>query len=175
LTLLVAAIVVRSIRALARWLLTFGGASGKLSDPAADASDLAADQQTQSFWLKRISLIAGLFFFGWAIASFMPQLSFSTDMVRLAVLTFGACLLAVGIEIAWRRPASAASLLTKSLLTLYLCVLWLAWVAGLLGLLWTGLYALLLPGLVRGVGNVAQKFAGRAQRGGMAGVILNVL
>jgi small-conductance mechanosensitive channel len=175
LTLLLAVIVVRAIRAIAKWLLTFGGALGRPSDAAAEGGDVAASQNAKDFWLRRVSLLAGLFFFGWAIVSFMPQLSFSTDMVRLTALLFGAGLLAVGIEIVWRRPGNRSSLVVKSLLTLYLVVLWLAWVAGLLGLLWVGLYVLFLPALVRGVGNVAQKFADRAQRGGAAGVILSVL
>jgi len=54
-------------------------------------------------------------------------------------------------------------------------VLWLAWVAGLLGLLWLGLYALLLPFVVRSVGNIAQIFANGAQRGDTIGVVLKVL
>jgi moderate conductance mechanosensitive channel len=175
LTLLIALIVVRAIRAGTRWVLSFGGAVGKPSDQAAEATQVTTSSEAQGFWLRRISLLAVLFFFGWAIVSVMPQLSFSTDMVHLTVLTFGACLLAVAIEIVWRRPANTASLVKKSLITLYLVVLWLAWVAGALELLWIGLYALFLPGLVRGVGDVAQKFADRARRGGAAGVILNVL
>src|SRR5262249_50875679 len=100
---------------------------------------------------------------------------FSFDMVRLLALAFGLGLVAVGIDIVWRRPGNTASLVAKSLLSLYLVALWLAWMGGLLGLLWVGLYVLLLPSLVRGVGNAAQAFAGRNRRSGAAGVILSVL
>ena len=118
------------------------------------------------FWRRRVSLIAGFLLFGWAVVSLMPSLGFSIDVARLMALVCGLGMLAVAIEIVWRRPGRTTSVLSQSLLTLYLIALWLAWVAGLLGLLWLGLYALLLPAAVRGVGNVAQALAGsaRAQR-----------
>ena len=69
----------------------------------------------------------------------------------------------------------APSLVRRVLLTLYLVVLWLAWVGGLLGLLWLGIFSLLLPAAVRGVGRLAQIWAARAKRTGAFGVMLNVL
>ncbi|SDZ56493.1 hypothetical protein SAMN04244576_06489 [Sinorhizobium meliloti] len=56
-----------------------------------------------------------------------------------------------------------------------LLVLWSAWVTGFLGLLWLGIYSLLLPALVRGVGDVAQALATRAQRTGPPGIVLSVV
>ena len=60
-----------------------------------------------------------------------------------------------------RRPAMAADALSGRALA--------AWVAGLTGLLWLGLYALLLPAAVRGVGDIAQALpAGRSSDGALA-------
>ena len=174
LTLLLAFIVFRAVLAVTRLLLALRPAveEGDPGDQLSMAADRAAEQR---FWLQHVSALAGLFLFGWAITSFMPALGFSADMVRLVALSFGLGLLAVGIDIVWRRPGKPIALVKKSLLTLYLIVLWLVWVAGALGLLWVGLYALLLPRVVRGVGNVAQVFADGNRRSGVAGVILNVL
>ena len=124
------------------------------SDPTTVVSAVESDS-LHPFWLRRVSLIAGFLLFGWAVVSLMPSLGFSIDVARLVALC-GLGMLAVAIEIVWRRPGQTTSVLSQSLLTLYLIALWLAWVAGLLGVLWLGLYALLLPPAVRGVGNVAQ-------------------
>ena len=172
LTLLLAFIAVRVMRTVVSLLFSFGGASP--SDQTTVASAVESDD-LRRFWLRRVSLIAGFLLFGWAVVSLMPSLGFSIDVARLVALLCGLGMLAVAIEIVWRRPGRTTSVLSQSLLTLYLIALWLAWVAGLLGVLWLGLYALLLPAAVRGVGNVAQAFAGREQRSGALGVMLNVL
>lgn len=174
LTSLLAFIAVRVVRAIVRWLFGLAGTGSRTSDetptPISVASDIA-----QRFWLPRVSLIAGFLLFGWALVSLMPSIGFSIDVTRVVALFCGLGMLAIAIEIVWRRPGSAASAARQSLLTLYLIALWLAWVAGLLGVLWLGLYALLLPTAVRGVGNVAQALAGRAQRSGALAIMLNVL
>jgi small-conductance mechanosensitive channel len=105
----------------------------------------------------------------------MPSIGFSVDVVRVAALLCGLGMLAIAIEIVWRRPGRTTSSVRQLLLSFYLIALWLTWVAGLLGVLWLGLYALLLPAAVRGVGNVAQAFASGAQRSGALGTMLNVL
>jgi small-conductance mechanosensitive channel len=171
LTLLVGFVVLRAVRTATKFLLALHPA---LDEDAGDRP--TADREAaQRFWLQNTSALAALFLFGWAITSFMPALGFSPDMVRLVALSFGLGLLAVGIRIVWGRPGKPIAVIKKSLLTLYLSVLWLVWVAGMLGVLWVGLYALLLPSLVRGVGNAAQAFANGYRRKGVAGVILNVL
>ncbi|RWC52744.1 MAG: mechanosensitive ion channel family protein [Mesorhizobium sp.] len=174
LTLLLAFIAVRVVRATARLLFGLAGAGNGTSDETATAIPVTSET-AQRFWLRRVSLIAGFLLFGWAVVSLMPGFGFSTDVAVVVALLCGLGMLAVAIEIAWRRPGSAASAVRQSLLTLYLIALWLAWVAGLLGVLWLGLFVLLLPATVRGVGNVAQAFAGRAQRSDVLGVMLNVL
>lgn len=170
LTLLVAFILVRIVRTATGWLLAAAAAPG-----GAPEGPVIGGEAERLFWRRRVTALAGILFFGWALVSVMPQLGFSPDMVRLTALIFGLGLLAVGIEIVWRRPVAVVSPVRAYLLTLYLVVLWLVWVAGLFGLLWVGLYALLLPSVVRGVGGIAQTFADKAKRSGAAGVVLNVL
>ena len=171
LTLLLAFIVFRVVRSIARFLLAFGGARGGSEQPA---RVLDSDPASR-FWLRRVGLVAGFLLFGWAIVSLMPGLSFSIEVTRLAAFLFGLGILATAIEVVWRRPGRPASLVARSLLTLYLVVLWAAWVAGLLGLLWLGIFSLVLPTAVRGVGDVAQVLAGRRDRSGAVGVMLNVV
>nr|WP_246686047.1 mechanosensitive ion channel family protein [Mesorhizobium sp. M8A.F.Ca.ET.182.01.1.1] len=174
LTLLLAFIAVRVVRAIVRLLFGLAGAESRTPDETLTTVPVA-NSTAQRFWLRRVSLIAGFLLFGWAVVSLMPSIGFSVDVARVVALLCGLGMLAIAIEIVWRRPGSAASAARHSLLTLYLIALWLAWVAGLLGVLWLGLYALLLPVAVRGVGNVAQAFASRAQRSGALGIMLNVL
>ncbi|WP_119274515.1 mechanosensitive ion channel family protein [Taklimakanibacter deserti] len=166
LTLLLAFIALRAARTATLLLLPF-------VDRAGDASPEV--EIKRGFWVQRVTLIGSLLLFGWAVVSLMPSVGFSVDTARFTALLCGLGMLAIAIEIVWRRPAASASPTRKALMTLYLIVLWLAWVAGLLGLLWLGLYALVLPFVVRGVGNIAQIFADRAQRNDTFGVMMKVL
>jgi moderate conductance mechanosensitive channel len=172
LTLLLAFVAFRIVRAVARLLFAFGGAT---TDPSDRPAPLFESEASTRFWLWRVSLVAGFLFFGWAIASLMPGLGFAQEVAGLAAFLFGLGILATAIDVVWRRPDERGSLVRRSLLTLFLIVLWGAWVAGLLGLLWIGIFALVLPPAVRGVGAAAQAFAGRSKRGGAMGVIANVL
>ncbi|TIL79111.1 MAG: mechanosensitive ion channel family protein, partial [Mesorhizobium sp.] len=105
----------------------------------------------------------------------MPGLGFSPEVAELAAFLFGVGILATAIDVVWHRPDGRGSLAKQSFLTLFLIVLWGAWVAGLLGVLWLGIFALVLPTALRGVGAAAQAFAGRSKRSGAIGVVLNVL
>ncbi|TKD40750.1 MAG: mechanosensitive ion channel family protein [Mesorhizobium sp.] len=172
LTLLLAFIAFRVVRAAARLILAFGGATSDSSDTSAP---LFKSEASTRFWLWRVSLVAGFLFFGWAIASLMPGLSFSREVAELAAFLFGLGILATAIDVVWQRPDGRGSLVKQSFLTLFLIVLWGAWVAGLLGVLWLGIFALVLPTALRGVGAAAQVFAGRSKRSGAMGVVLNVL
>lgn len=172
LTLLLAFIAFRVVRAAARLLFAFGGAT---SDPSDRPTPLFESEASTRFWRWRVSLVAGFLLFGWAIASLMPGLGFAQDVAELAAFLFGLGILATAIEVVWQRPDGRGSLVKQSFLTLFLIVLWMAWVAGLLGVLWLGIFALVLPTALRGVGAAAQAFAGRSKRSGAMGVVLNVL
>lgn len=172
LTLLLAFIAFRIVRAAARLLFAFGGA---MSDPSDRPTPLFESEASTRFWRWRVSLVAGFLLFGWAIASLMPGLGFSPEVAELAAFLFGLGILATAIDVVWQRPDGRGSLVKQSFLTLFLIVLWGAWVAGLLGVLWLGIFALVLPTALRGVGAAAQAFAGRSKHSGAMGVVLNVL
>jgi small-conductance mechanosensitive channel len=107
----------------------------------------------------------------------MPVLGFSVDVVRLAAYGFGLGFLVIAIEVAWRRPLVqvVGARAKRWLLTGYLVLLWVLWVAGMYGLLWVGIYALLLPKLVSGAGQVAEALAGRDGEITTSRSLLNVL
>ncbi|WP_429819794.1 mechanosensitive ion channel family protein [Ensifer sp. B1-9] len=171
LLLLVAFILFRLIHGIARLLLAFDGVD---QDAAVQPSVSQVDAVAR-FWLRRIDLIAGLVLAGWVTVNLMSSLGFSADVTRLAAFMLGLGVLAIGIESAWRRPGTTTSVMARSLLTLYMVLLWLAWVGGLLGLLFVGIYSLVLPGVTRSVGRLAQAVASRAQLSGAFGVLLNVM
>lgn len=172
LSLLLAFIAFRIVRAAARLLFAFGGAT---SAPSDRPTPLFESEASTRFWRWRVSLVAGFLLFGWAIASLMPGLGFSPEAAELAAFLFGLGILATAIDVVWHRPDVRGSLVKQSFLTLFLIVLWGAWVAGLLGVLWLGIFALVLPTALRGVGAAAQAFAGRSKRSGAMGVVFNVL
>jgi small-conductance mechanosensitive channel len=129
------------------------------------------------FWHRRLQLAAGYLLFGWATLSLMPGLGFSVEVVQLAAYVLGLGLLGLAIEIVWRRPAMrlVGAGAVGWLLTGYLVLLWLIWIAGMYGVLWLGIYALLLPKTVSGAGLVAQTIAVRGDPASVSHSLLNVL
>jgi moderate conductance mechanosensitive channel len=169
LTLLLAFIAFRIIRAAAGLLLALSATAAEPDQPVPERDPAFR------FWQRRTSLVAGFLLFGWALASLMPEIGFSPEVARLVAFLFGLGILATAIEVVWRRPDSHSSLARRALLTLFLIALWVVWVAGALGLLWIGIFVLVLPTAVRGVGAAAQALAGRSNRTGAMGVVMDVL
>ncbi len=172
LTYLLAFILFRLVRTLARLVLAPEG-----STPRRSARLLQLDDDEARFWYLRVQVLAGIFLLGWAIASLMPFLTFSRESTQLVAYFFGLGLLAAAIECVWRRPrAGEIFSLTKAwLVTFYLVILWLIWVAGLIGILWIGIYALLLPKAISGIGHIAASIAGRNGATTLIGTLTNVL
>lgn len=170
--LLLAFVAFRFVHRIARLLLAFSDGGKDSTDQLPAASEGDGEER---FWLWRIDLIAGCFWIGWAAVSIMPSLAFSTDVTKLVALMFGLGILTVAIEAVWRRPGTPSSSIVRSLLTLYIIMLWLAWVAGLVGLLFVGIYVLVLPALTRSVGRLAQVLADRKRLTGTLGAILRVV
>ena len=54
-------------------------------------------------------------------------------------------------------------------------LLWFLWVAGFNGLLWIGIFALVLPPAVRGVGRVAAQLVGAGTRESLGMTLVDVL
>lgn len=169
LLLLVAFILFRLIHGIARLLLAFDGVEPENQSSVSQVDTVAR------FWLRRIDLVAGLTLAGWVVVNVMSSSGFSAEVTKLAAFVLGLGILGIGIEVVWRRPRVTTSVIVRSLLSAYMVLLWLAWVGGLLGLLFVGIYSLVLPGVIRSVGNLAQALASRAQLSGAFGVLLNVV
>ena len=172
LTLLLAFILFRFVRAIARLLLGPDGTTAERPPRLLEIDDAGA-----RFWFLRVQLLAGIFLLGWAIVSLMPSLGFSRDVALLVAYAFGLGLLGVSIETVWHSPAriGAPAPAKAWLRTFFLVILWLVWVAGFTGILWVGIYALLLPRAVSGVGGIAERLAGRSEGTTLFATIRNVL
>ena len=176
LTYLLAFIVFRVLTKLGGLLLSAGADPEPLAEERTLGLVRLSDDDA-NFWVRRLKLFAGYFLFGWATVSLMPLLAFSPDVTRLAAYLLGLGLLAIAIEIVWRKPGTRVGSrgVWPWLLTIYLVVLWLLWVAEARGLLWIGIYALLLPKVVAGVGRAAQTLASKRGSVTLAGTLLKVL
>jgi moderate conductance mechanosensitive channel len=116
---------------------------------------------------------------GWATVSLLPALGFSADVIRLSSYLLGVGLVLLAVEIVRRRPGRQAAtqrLSTKEwLVTIYLVVLWGLWVAGLTGMLWLGIYALLLPRALAIAGQAAEALAERRDSSTSANAVWTVM
>jgi small-conductance mechanosensitive channel len=163
LTYLVALIAFRLVAAISRIVLDPPDNAGVHED-AVPSRLLPLDDAEAHFWHRRLTIFTGYYLAAWATISLLPPLGFSDAARSLLAYLAGIGLVLLAIEIVWRRPgvqmATQASRARKSLVTIYLVALWGLWVAGLIGLLWIGIYALLLPRLLALTGQAAQTLAG---------------
>src|SRR5262245_10581611 len=164
---LVAFIAVRAVMAIARLLLSPSGVATPDGENAPlrliPARDLEAD-----FWYRRVVVFAGYFMAGWATVRLLPAMGFPPDDTRLVAYSLGIGLLVLAIEAVWRRShrvtgAAGHLNIMDWLVTAYLVLLWGVWVAGLYGLLWLGIYALVLPKVLRGAGGATETLARRME------------
>lgn len=170
LPLLLGVIACRFVIRIARLLL--------VGPPSAEGPEAAPglagiDPASGAFWYKRIVWFACILFAGWALAGVMTALHILPAVRGVIVYLLGLGLLLVGIETVWNRPAALARPqgrgVTEWALTAFLCLLWGLWVAGVIIILWLGIYALILPGLLRTTTATARNvFAAKldAARGG---------
>jgi len=119
------------------------------------------DNDAARFWHLRLGLFVGWFAFGSATLGLLSTLGFTWDMRQLVAYALGLGLLALGIEIAWRRPRAATEEISGTgqrrragsasawLLSACFVALWLFWVVSALGLFWLGVVAVALPALIR--------------------------
>jgi small-conductance mechanosensitive channel len=108
------------------------------------------DDAKAAFWYRRVAVFAGIFFAGWAVAGMMTALNFAPGVRSLIVYVLGLGLLAVALETVWNRAGVSPERGIKQwLLTFFICLLWLLWVAGTTVALWIGIYVLVLPPIFR--------------------------
>jgi small-conductance mechanosensitive channel len=113
--------------------------------------------ETARFWHRRMALFVGWSAFGWATVELLQTLGFTPEGRQVVAYVLGIGLLGVALEAIWRWPAPPAGAPEASerprwhhalgtwLLSLYLVLLWGLWVAGLMGLFWLAVVAVVLP------------------------------
>ncbi len=177
LPLLLGVIACRFVIRVARVLLI--GPTSSSGMPAASGL-VPLDYAGGAFWYRRIVWFACILFTGWAFAGFMSALNIAPAVRGVVVYALGLGLLLVAIETVWNRPAAIARPHGRGAmewaLTFYLCLLWVLWVAGLIIILWVGIYALILPGLLKVTTATAKNaFAGDPDVPGSGNPVIEVL
>jgi len=146
---LVAFLALRLSLVAGRFLLAPGGERFRI---------IPVDTPAAWFWYRRIGLFVGWLAFGWVTVSHLLTFGFSEPGRHLLAYLLGLGLLAIGIEIAWRRPAAPEAsggpqrigrTSTAILLTAYFVVLWLVWVVSAMPTFWLMVYVLGLPVAMR--------------------------
>jgi small-conductance mechanosensitive channel len=164
LTYLVAFIAFRLVAAISRIVLDPPADAG-VDDDGASSRLIPLDDAEAHFWHRRLTVFAGYLLAGWATISLLSPLGFSDAEGSLLSYLAGIGLVLLAIEIVWRRPglqkATQESRARNWLLSIYIVALWGLWVAGLNGLLWLGIYALLLPRLLTVTGQAAASVSER--------------
>lgn len=109
---------------------------------------IAERRRVARYWYRRCTLFAVYFACGWAIIQAVTSLDFSPGARDLIGYTLGIGLFLIAVSAVWSRPLAPEKRGAKTvswLLTIFFVALWCLWVAGFDGLLWLGIYAILLP------------------------------
>ncbi|OCI91952.1 mechanosensitive ion channel protein [Rhizobium sp. AC27/96] len=109
---------------------------------------IAERRRVATYWYRRCTLFAVYFACGWAVMQAVTSLEFSAGARDLIGYTLGIGLFLIAVTAVWSRPLAAEKRGVKTvswLLTIFFAALWGLWVAGFDGLLWVGIYAVLLP------------------------------
>ncbi|MGG6893152.1 mechanosensitive ion channel family protein [Rhizobium sp. BR 315] len=109
---------------------------------------IAERRRVARYWYRRGTLFAIYFACGWAVIQAVISLGFSAGARDLIGYTLGIGLFLIAVTAVWSRPVAPENRGAKTvswLLTIFFAALWCLWVAGFDGLLWLGIYAILLP------------------------------
>lgn len=109
---------------------------------------IAERRRVAEYWYRRCTLFVVYFACGWAVIQAIVSLGFSNGAQDLIGYALGIGLFLIAVEAVWSRPAMPEKRGTRTvswLLTIFFAALWGLWVAGFDGLLWLGIYAILLP------------------------------
>ncbi|WP_342235158.1 mechanosensitive ion channel family protein [Inquilinus sp. OTU3971] len=153
---LVAFVALRLALVISRTLLAPSGAE---SPQAERLRIVPMDNDAARFWHIRLGIFAGWFAFGWTTVQLLEPLGLAIPTRQIVAYVLGLGLLALGIEIAWRRPRTAADGMARPrrrirsigawLLSAYFIALWLFWVVGAAGMFWLGVVLVGLPAAIR--------------------------
>lgn len=109
---------------------------------------IAERRRVARYWYRRCTLFAVYFACGWAVIQAVTSLDFSAGARDLIGYTLGIGLFLIAVSAVWARPVAPEKRGAKTvswLLTIFFVALWCLWVAGFDGLLWLGIYVILLP------------------------------
>jgi small-conductance mechanosensitive channel len=109
---------------------------------------IAERRRVSYYWYRRCTLFAIYFACGWAIMQAVTSLGFSAGARDLIGYTLGIGLFLIAVTAVWSRPLAPERRGARTvswLLTIYFVALWGLWVVGFDGLLWVGIYVILLP------------------------------
>ncbi len=122
--------------------------AGDVLDEDGGVARIAERRRVAYYWYRRCTLFAIYFACGWAIIQAVASLDFSAGARDLIGYTLGIGLFLIATAAVWSRPLAPEKRGAKTvswLLTIFFVALWCLWVAGFDGLLWIGIYAILLP------------------------------
>ncbi len=140
---LLAFLAVRLVMVVGRFFLAPGAERFRIVPMSTDAA---------VFWFHRLTLLVAWFGLGWVTVEILGILGLPPPSRRLVAYALGLGLLAIALEMLWRRPAEAGAPRRNAatmLGSLYFLALWLMWVAGSVYALWFAVLAVGLPMAIR--------------------------
>jgi small-conductance mechanosensitive channel len=146
---LFAFLILRVTLVLVRFLLAPGGERFRIIPMSTEAA---------WFWHRRIGFMVGWLAFGSVTIGLLATLGVAQPVRQIVAYTLGLVLLAVALEIAWRRPRSEAGgerFLRRAsswLLSVYFLLLWLLWVVSAMPGFWLAVVVGGLPVAIRTTG-----------------------
>ena len=120
-------------------------------DEDSGTARIAERRRVARYWYRRCTLFAVYFACGWAVLQAVTSLEFSVGARDLISYALGIGLFLIAVTAVWSRPVAPEERGDRGaktiswLLTIFFVALWCLWVAGFDGLLWLGIYAILLP------------------------------
>ncbi|WP_457660794.1 mechanosensitive ion channel family protein [Sinorhizobium medicae] len=120
---------------------------------AAEGRAGAPGPEVMLFWYKRSVPFIYAMAFTWAVVDMMQALALPADVRDLTAAVLGLVVLGMAIDAVVRRPlvemTAGRRVLRDALIIGLLALLWLLWAAGMKVLFWVGVFALILPPLLR--------------------------
>lgn len=120
---------------------------------AAEGRAGAPGLEVTLFWYRRSVLLIYAMAFTWAVVETTQALAVAADVRDLTAAVLGLVVLGMAIHAVVRRPlvdpTVGRRITRNSLIIASLALLWLLWAAGMKVLFWIGVYALILPLLLR--------------------------
>lgn len=108
---------------------------------------------------RRLRLLAGILAFAIATGIAVSLLDLAWQVRHAIAYLFSCVLLALGIETVWARMKAGTGI--KVGLSLYLLALWVVWCLGLRAVFWLGLYAFVLPPILKAVSHTVRDHVAR--------------